>query len=167
MPRASDASRSVSLRRARRAGRDRARDCGVLPDDGRHAGQSVERRRHGGARYDRQAAPLVPRNRPAAEIRRAPHRDLCAELPGPHGRLKARNLVNREDNQYQYRFRDIVDLDSNKHLFTIEHEVRCVTHPMFLRPLVNRNPVQTNRNYAMGHDEWRWAMDPSHYDNQP
>jgi len=86
---------------------------------------------------------------------------------GPHGRLKARNLVNREDNQYQYRFRDIVDLDSNKHLFTIEHEVRCVTHPMFLRPLVNRNPVQTNRNYAMGHDEWRWAMDPSHYDNQP
>jgi hypothetical protein len=86
---------------------------------------------------------------------------------GPHGRLKARNLVNREDNQYQYRFRDIVDLDSNKHLFTIEHEVRCVTHPMFLRPLVNRNPVQTNRNYAMGHDEWRWAMEPSHYDNQP
>jgi hypothetical protein len=85
---------------------------------------------------------------------------------GPHGRLKARNLVNREDNQYQYRFRDIVDLDSSKHLFTIEHEVRCVTHPMFLRPLVNRNPVQTNRNYAMGHDEWRWAMDPSHYDNQ-
>jgi hypothetical protein len=85
---------------------------------------------------------------------------------GPHGRLKARNLVNREDNQYQYRFRDIVDLDSNKHLFTIEHEVRCVTHPMFLRPLVNRNPVQTNRNYAMGYDEWRWAMEPSHYDNQ-
>jgi len=89
-----------------------------------------------------------------------------ASFSGPHGRLKARNLVNREDNQYQYRFRDIVDLDSNKHLFTIEHEVRCVTHPMFLRPLVNRNPVQTNRNYAMGHDEWRWAMDPSHYDNQ-
>jgi hypothetical protein len=38
---------------------------------------------------------------------------------------------------------------------------------MFLRPLVNRNPVQTNRNYAMGHDEQRWAMEPSHYDNQP
>jgi hypothetical protein len=85
---------------------------------------------------------------------------------GPHGRLKSRNLVNREDNQYQYRFRDIIDLDSNKHLFTIEHEVRCVTHPMFLRPLVNRNPEQTNRNYAMGHDEWRWAMEPSYYDNQ-
>jgi hypothetical protein len=86
---------------------------------------------------------------------------------GPHGRLKGRGLVNREDNQYQYRFRDIVDLDSGKHLFTIEHEVRCVTHPMFLRPLINRNPVQTNRNYAMGHDEWRWAMEPENYDDQP
>jgi hypothetical protein len=84
----------------------------------------------------------------------------------PHGRLKARNLVNREDNQYQYRFRDIVDLDSGELLFTIEHEVRCVTHPMFLRPLINRNPEQTNRNYAPGHDQWLWAMEPEHFDDQ-
>ena len=62
---------------------------------------------------------------------------------GPHQRLAERGLVNREDNQYQYRFRDIVDLDSGKHLFTIEHEVRSLTHPMCLRPLVNRNPAQT------------------------
>ena len=34
-----------------------------------------------------------------------------ADFSGPHGRLKERNLVNREDNQYQYRFRDIVDLE--------------------------------------------------------
>ena len=66
---------------------------------------------------------------------------------GPHRRLGERGLVNREDNQYQYRFRDIVDLDSGKHLFTIEHEVRSLTHPMCLRPLVNRNPAQTARNY--------------------
>jgi hypothetical protein len=85
---------------------------------------------------------------------------------GPHGRLKARNLVNREDNQYQYRFRDIVDLDTSKVLFTIEHEVRSATHPMFLRPLVNRNPVQTNQNYAMSYDETHWMMEPSHYDGQ-
>jgi predicted negative regulator of RcsB-dependent stress response len=26
--------------------------------------------------------------------------------------------------------------------------VRSATHPMFMRPLVNRNPAQTNRNYA-------------------
>jgi hypothetical protein len=86
---------------------------------------------------------------------------------GPYERLKARGLVNREDNQYQYRFRDIVDLDSGKHLFTIEHEMRSMTHPMFMRPLVNRNPHQTNRNYAAGYDALPYAMEPEHYDDQP
>ena len=89
-----------------------------------------------------------------------------ADFSGPHRRLNERKLVNREDNQYQYRFRDIVDLDSGKHLFTIEHEVRSLTHPMFLRPLVNRNPAQTGRNYSMGHDDMAWAMEPEHFDNQ-
>jgi len=86
---------------------------------------------------------------------------------GPHRKLGERGLVNREDNQYQYRFRDLIDLDSGRHLFTIEHEVRSVTHPMCLRPLINRNPAQTNRNYAAGHDQWSWAMEPDHYDDQP
>jgi hypothetical protein len=85
---------------------------------------------------------------------------------GPHKRLGEHGLVNREDNQYQYRFRDIVDLDNGKHLFTIEHEVRSLTHPMFMRPLVNRNPAQTARNYAQGHDQALWAMDPMHFDDQ-
>jgi hypothetical protein len=85
---------------------------------------------------------------------------------GPHKRLGERGLVNREDNQYQYRFRNIVDLDSGKLLFTIEHEVRSLTHPMCLRPLVNRNPAQTARNYAQGHDAALWAMEPMHYDDQ-
>ena len=85
---------------------------------------------------------------------------------GPHKRLGERGLVNREDNQYQYRFRDITDLDTGKHLFTIEHEVRCLTHPMFMRPLVNRNPVQTARNYANGYDQNSWAMEPLHFDDQ-
>src|SRR6478736_1916621 len=44
------------------------------------------------------------------------------DFSGPHRRLG--KLVNREDNQYQYRFRDIVDIESGRHLFTIEHEVR-------------------------------------------
>jgi hypothetical protein len=89
-----------------------------------------------------------------------------ADFSGPHRKLKERSLVNREDNQYQYRFRDIVDLDSGKPLFTIEHEVRSLTHPMFLRPLVNRNPAQTARNYSMGHDDLAWALDPQHFDDQ-
>jgi hypothetical protein len=87
-----------------------------------------------------------------------------ANFSGPYRKLAERGLIYSEDNQYQYRFRDIVDLSSGKHLFTIEHEVRSATHPMYLRPLINRNPAQTNRTFAAGHDQWLWAMGPDQYD---
>jgi hypothetical protein len=87
-----------------------------------------------------------------------------ANFSGPYEKLKARNLISVEDNQYQYRFQDIVDLDTNKVLWSVEHEVRSVTHPMYLRPLVNRNPATTNQNYANGYDAALWAMDPAEYD---
>ena len=83
---------------------------------------------------------------------------------GPYRKLLDRNLVSREDNQYQYRFCDIIDPASGKHLFTVEHEVRSATHPMYLRPLVNRNPAETNRTYAAGHEQWAYAMGPDQYD---
>lgn len=83
---------------------------------------------------------------------------------GPHGRLQERNLVSQEDNQFQYRFRDIADLQTGKKLFTIEHEVRSFSHPMFMRPLVNRNPTQNNRNYAAGYQESPLQMEPHLYD---
>ena len=85
---------------------------------------------------------------------------------GPYRRLLDRNLVSQEDNPYQYRFRDIVDLADGRHLFTVEHEVRSATHPMYLRPLVNRNPASTNQTYAHGHDQWDWAMGPDQYDER-
>jgi hypothetical protein len=88
------------------------------------------------------------------------------DFSGPYRRLAERNLIFSEDNQYQYRFRDLTDLASGKHLFTIEHEVRSATHPMFMRPMVNRNPTQTNRNYANGHDQWLWAMGPDQFDER-
>ena len=84
----------------------------------------------------------------------------------PYRLLSERNLIYSEDNQYQYRFRDIVEPASGRHLFTVEHEVRSATHPMYLRPLINRNPTQTNRNYAAGHEQWPWAMDPDQYDGR-
>ena len=87
-----------------------------------------------------------------------------SNFSGPYEKLKARNLISVEDNQYQYRFQDIVDLDTNKVLWSVEHEVRSVTHPMYLRPLVNRNPATTNQNYATGYDAALWAMDPAEYD---
>jgi hypothetical protein len=85
---------------------------------------------------------------------------------GPYRLLSERGLISQEDNQYQYRFRDIVDPADGKHLFTVEHEVRSATHPMYLRPLVNRDPAQTNRTYAQGHDQWPWAMGPDEYDQR-
>ena len=88
------------------------------------------------------------------------------DFSGPYCRLAELGLITREDNQYQYRFCAIVDPSDGRHLFTIEHEVRSATHPMYLRPLVNRNPAQTNRNYAHGHDQWAWAMDSDAYDGR-
>jgi len=77
-----------------------------------------------------------------------------ANFSRPHKRLLERDLVTEESNQFQYRFEQITDLESGKHLFQIEHEVRSMTNPLYARPLVNRNPAQTNRNYVPGRDGW-------------
>lgn len=75
-----------------------------------------------------------------------------ADFSGPHRRLLERGLVSEESNPVQYRFKDIVDPDSGRVLATLEHEVRSVTHPMYLRPLVNRNPAQRQPTYQRGRD---------------
>jgi predicted enzyme related to lactoylglutathione lyase len=79
------------------------------------------------------------------------------DFSGPHRRLKERGLIFQESDQHQYRFQDIIDPDSGKVLFTIEHEVRSMKHPMFLRSLVNRNPSQNIMRYAPGDDARNWA----------
>jgi len=77
-----------------------------------------------------------------------------ANFGTPHRRLLEHGLVSEESNRYQYRFKDITDLKTGKKLFEIEHEIRSMTHPMFARPLLNRNPQQTNRTYVPGRDGW-------------
>lgn len=77
-----------------------------------------------------------------------------ADFSGPHAKLCERGLVFEESDQYQFRFKDLVDLDSGKVLFTIEHEVRSVTHPLYGRDLVNRNPDQTNLAYIRNADRY-------------
>jgi hypothetical protein len=77
-----------------------------------------------------------------------------ANFSGPHRQLLDRDLVTEESNQHQYRFQQIVDPETGRKLFEIEHEVRSMRNPMYARPLVNRNPVQTNRNYVPGRDAW-------------
>lgn len=75
-----------------------------------------------------------------------------ADFSGPHQFLKGLNLITEESNAFQYRFKDIVDPDGGKKLFELEHEVRSLTHPMYGRPFINRNPAQTQRTYVRGHD---------------
>ncbi len=77
-----------------------------------------------------------------------------ADFSGPHARLAERGLVFEESDEYQYRFKDLVDPESGKVLFTIEHEVRSVTHPLYGRELVNRNPSQTNLAYVRNADRY-------------
>jgi catechol-2,3-dioxygenase len=80
------------------------------------------------------------------------------DFSGPHKKLNERGLVTEESNRYQYRFRDIVDPDNGEVMYSLEHEIRSVTHPLYARPLVNRNPEQTNRDYAPGYDAGHWSM---------
>jgi catechol-2,3-dioxygenase len=81
-----------------------------------------------------------------------------ADFSGPHAKLLERGLVSEESDQHQYRFKDLVDPETGETLFTIEHEVRSMRHPLFMRPLVNRNPSQSNMNYAPGYDAWTPGM---------
>jgi len=76
----------------------------------------------------------------------------------PYRKLVESGLLTVEFGQHEYRFQDIISLQTRQPLFTIEHEVRSQTHPMFARPLVNRNPAQDNRNYKPGHDSLSWAL---------
>jgi hypothetical protein len=75
-----------------------------------------------------------------------------ANFSRPHALLSERGLITEESNDYQYRFQDIIDPDTRQVLFTIEHEVRSFTHPMFLRPMVNRNPAQRQATFQRGRD---------------
>jgi hypothetical protein len=73
---------------------------------------------------------------------------------GPYHALVKREMLTEESNAYQYRFEHIVDVGTNETLFEIEHEVRSMTHPLYARPLVNRNPMQSQQSYQMDGDDW-------------
>jgi hypothetical protein len=73
----------------------------------------------------------------------------------PYEWLKARGLVTMETDAHEWRFQWITDPKDGRRLFQIEHEVRSMKHPLFNRPLVNRNPAITNTGYVAGHDAFR------------
>jgi hypothetical protein len=78
-----------------------------------------------------------------------------ADFAGPYRKLLERGLLTREVNPHEWRFRDIVDLATGEVLFTVEHEVRSMTHPLHGRPLVNRNTLQDDGPYRPGQDAFR------------
>lgn len=80
------------------------------------------------------------------------------DFSGPHKKLLERGLITEESDQHQYRTVDIVDLDTGKLIFQIEHEVRSMRHPMFNRTFVNRNPDMSNRNFVPGYEVGIWAL---------
>ncbi|MBM3224996.1 MAG: hypothetical protein FJZ47_14495 [Candidatus Tectomicrobia bacterium] len=75
-----------------------------------------------------------------------------ANFSGPHAFLQQHDLITQESNDYQYRFQDIVHPETGRKLCVIEHEVRSMTHPMFGREFVNRNPSQNLMAYSRGRD---------------
>jgi hypothetical protein len=80
------------------------------------------------------------------------------DFSGPHKKLLKRKMVTEESNQHQYRFLDIVDPKTGKAIYRLEHEIRSMTHPLFARPMINRNPAITNNMYAAGYQDFAWAL---------
>jgi catechol-2,3-dioxygenase len=81
-----------------------------------------------------------------------------ADFAGPYQRLQDMGLRVDESSQWQYRFISIPDMVSGREVFPLDHEVRSMTHPMFGRQLINRNPAQTIFNYRGGQDALNWRM---------
>ena len=80
------------------------------------------------------------------------------DFSGPYKQLLKRRMITQESNQHQYRFVDIYDPKNGKVLYRLEHEIRSMTHPLFARPMINRNPAVTNNMYAAGYQDFPWAM---------
>jgi len=80
-----------------------------------------------------------------------------ANFSGPYRALQKIDGVSEESNRYQYRFNKICDLETGATLLTLDHEMRSMTHPMYGRHLVNRDPTQTAAGYRAGGDFHHWA----------
>ena len=70
------------------------------------------------------------------------------DFSGPYRKLLERELISRDTDPHEWRFEWICDPQDGRRLFQVEHEVRSARHPLYNRPLVNRDPSVTNTNYA-------------------
>ena len=67
-------------------------------------------------------------------------------LSGVYAFLDERGLIREALRNHQFRFNDIVNPGTGEKLSELEHEVRSMRHPVYMRALVNRDPEQTLEN---------------------
>lgn len=79
-----------------------------------------------------------------------------ADFSGPYRRLSEMGAPLRDTSRHQYSFSELRDPASGEMLFALDHETRSMTHPMYGRALVNRNPMQTTGGYKAGQDAFVW-----------
>ena len=105
---------------------------------------------------DHQALVFEERANPAPACKDHHVQIYVANFSGPYRKLQAAKAEMEESSQHQYRIYRIHDVDTGAPVFTLDHEVRSMTHPMYGRPLVNRNPDQNARDYRRGRDFFTW-----------
>ena len=81
-----------------------------------------------------------------------------ADFSGPYHRLAAMGLPLRDSSRHQYSFADLHDPARGQTVFSLDHETRSMTHPMYGRQLVNRNAMQGTGGYRAGQDELTWRL---------
>ena len=104
---------------------------------------------------------VFPRDRRAGSSPTTSHhvQIYIADFSGPYRRLGELGLDLRWKRPWEYRFKDIVDLDTREVLFTVEHEVRSQTHPMYGAAAGEpESGADQSRLQAGGHDSMSWAM---------
>lgn len=75
-----------------------------------------------------------------------------ANFSRPYRWLHERGLITEEPRSHQFRFCKLIDPATGSPIFSLEHEVRSLHHPMFHRNLVNRDPNQSQRAYRRERD---------------
>lgn len=83
-----------------------------------------------------------------------------SDFSRPYRWLLERGFITEESGQHQYRFQEIVDVESGAALTVLEHEMRSLRHPYYGRQLVNRDVSQTSRHYVPGKDNFSWRRAP-------
>lgn len=61
-----------------------------------------------------------------------------ANFSAPYAFFKERGLITKDVTNHEFRFQTIVDPETDKPVYELEHEVRSMRHPRYRIPLVNR-----------------------------